>query len=189
MPRGSLKLAESLFLVDGTDFVCNSMQHGSGLPNASALVIRNTPLLHSSIPTSMRYCGDWVTWIRLLARHDLILCTDVMNHWRTHPQTTRWENQGNIDGAKHFWENVDRPAYLLEMLQAMLELRPTAGRRWNTYVLQRMLEHYGKLAGPDAVAEFRRKMGWMARAHLGLKSSVQPFWIRLKSRFGLQGRI
>ena len=182
VPTGCQPLTNSMYLCDGREFLWRNMQQGNGLPNASALVIRNTPLLQTSIPLEMRYCGDWVTWIRLLAKHNLILCTDVMNHWRTHPQTTRWQNQAG-GKRQYFWEHVDLPEYLREMLLAMLELRPMAGKRWNTFVFSRMLNHYRELAGPTELQDFCKAMGWRARTHLQSKSLLQPCWIRLKKLF------
>lgn len=182
VPTGCQRLTDSMYRCDGREFLWRNMQQGNGLPNASALVVRNTPLLHTSIPLEMRYCGDWVTWIRLLAKHNLILCTDVMNHWRTHPQTTRWQNQAG-GKRQYFWEHVDRPEYLREMLLAMLELRPMAGKRWNTFVFSGMLNHYRELAGPTELQDFCKAMGWRARTHLHSKLLLQPSWIRLKKLF------
>lgn len=185
IPHSSYSLSDDVYRVSGKAFIWRYMQEANGLPNASALLARNTPLLRSSIPPSMRYCGDWVTWIRILANHDLIFCNKVMNHWRTHPQTTRWENQSSTANPhKNFWEIVHRPEYLREMLIAMLELRATAGRRWNTFVFQGMLEHYRKIAGDTAATAFISEMGWNARVHLYLKSRLQPTWGWLKQRLG-----
>jgi hypothetical protein len=105
-----------------------------------------------------------------------------MNHWRTHPQTTRWANQPTTESPKYFWNSVQRPDYLKEMLTSMLELRPIVGRRWNTLVFQELLNHYRTIAGDTATKSFLREMGWRARNHLLLKKTIQPLWIYFKSR-------
>jgi hypothetical protein len=152
------------------------MQQGNGLPNASAILIRNTPQLRSLIPETMRYCGDWVTWIQILSQYDLIYCHEVLNHWRFHPQTTRWDNQTPANTTNYFWENVNRPDYMKEMLQAMLELRPIAGRRWNTFVFNGMLDHYEKLTNSKTKKQFLLEMGIVAKSHWIFKSTIQPVW-------------
>lgn len=156
----------------GRHFIRSRMQGTNGIPNASAVVFRRFPELPSLIPTEMRYCGDWVTWVRLLRRGGVICFPDLLNHWRSHPQTTRWDNAA-AGPVKYFWEYVQRPAYMREMLIAMLELRPDAGIRWNTWVFMRLLEHYEKLAGATAREKFLSEMSCRTRIHLHLKETVR----------------
>lgn len=172
---GTQMLTPNTSLISGKEFIWRYMQQGNGLQNASAIVIRNHPQVLSSIPTNMRYCGDWVTWIRLLKKGDLIYCHEPLNHWRIHPQTTRWENKQSSNDQSYFWESVDRPEYLREMLISMLELRFVAGLRWNTFVFRGMLDHYAKIAGPSAYASFIKSMPIAARLHLFAKNSIKRY--------------
>ncbi len=174
-PFGSQMLTPNTSLISGKEFIWRYMQQGNGLQNASAIVIRNHPQVLSSIPTDMRYCGDWVTWIRLLKKGDLIYCHEPLNHWRIHPQTTRWENKESSRAGSFFWESVDRPEYMREMLVAMLELRSIAGLRWNTFVFSGMLRHYARIAGEPAYKSFLSSISVVARTHLFLKNALRRY--------------
>jgi len=162
----------SVRCVSGREFVWRKMQGASGIPNASAVVFRRVPELPALIPTEMRYCGDWVTWIRLLRRGDVLCFPQLLNHWRSHQQTTRSANTA-IGEINYFWEFVQRPEYLREMLVAMLELRPDAGIRWNTWIFMGLLEHYEKLAGGAARRRFLKDMSLASYLHLYAKETVR----------------
>lgn len=59
------------------------------IPNASACVFRRELAPLRCGFDKMKYCGDWLFWIRLLETCSLAYVSKTLNHFRHHPSSTR----------------------------------------------------------------------------------------------------
>jgi glycosyltransferase involved in cell wall biosynthesis len=59
------------------------------IPNASSTLLRKSTLQQVAIPLDMRFCGDWVTYIRLLRYGDISFVAKPLSFFRSHDTTTR----------------------------------------------------------------------------------------------------
>jgi len=74
---------------DGKDEVKNYLVYRCTLPNASACVFRKDLAPLNSAFDKMRYCGDWLFWIKLLEKSSLAYEASILNHFRHHTHSTR----------------------------------------------------------------------------------------------------
>jgi glycosyltransferase involved in cell wall biosynthesis len=60
------------------------------IPNASAVLFRRSLFERiGGADETMRICGDWMTWARLLLIADVAFVARPLNYFRVHPQTVR----------------------------------------------------------------------------------------------------
>jgi glycosyltransferase involved in cell wall biosynthesis len=73
----------------GTDEIKNYLVYRCTIPNASACVFqKKLAPLHCGFD-KMRYCGDWLFWIKLLENSTVAFDANTLNHFRHHQQSTR----------------------------------------------------------------------------------------------------
>jgi len=78
------------FVMDGSDFNRLYMTAINAIPNASAVLFRKDAYESAGRANdSMRYCGDWDTWIRICQQGSLAFISDELNSFRCHPSTSR----------------------------------------------------------------------------------------------------
>ena len=73
----------------GTDEIKNYLVYRCTIPNASACVFKKelAPIVCGF--DKMRYCGDWLFWIKLLEKTSLGFSAETLNHFRHHEGSTR----------------------------------------------------------------------------------------------------
>ncbi|WNH11623.1 glycosyltransferase family 2 protein [Thalassobellus suaedae] len=59
------------------------------IPNASAVLFKRTAILRVELPLEMKFCGDWLIWLKLLQYGDIAYCCLPLNYFRKHEKTTR----------------------------------------------------------------------------------------------------
>ena len=123
---------------------CNTM------PNASAAVIRRSTYEQvGGVDPSMRLCGDWMLWVRLLLVSDLAHVGDPLNYYRCHTAAVRSKNRATATTTAEVYRiiaairaHVDvEPALLEEVLDARarklvasaVEQRYTPAGWWRAY--------------------------------------------------------
>lgn len=74
----------------GIDEVKDFLRFMNTIPNASAVLFRTKPakILINQIPSSMRFCGDWFFWIKLLELGDISFIAEPLNYFRRHEAST-----------------------------------------------------------------------------------------------------
>ena len=78
------------FVMAGRDYCARYMVPWNTLPNASAVLFRRSALLAAGGPDeSMRLCGDWMTYCKVLLLSDFAWVPTAMNYFRTHRQSVR----------------------------------------------------------------------------------------------------
>lgn len=84
--------------VNGKDFILSKMIHGNCIYNASAVVFKKALLklpLDKSV-TSLKYCGDWLFWVKILEGSTLFVLNENLNFFRRHLQSvsTKSDKEG-----------------------------------------------------------------------------------------------
>ncbi|MFD2743034.1 MULTISPECIES: glycosyltransferase family 2 protein [Sphingobacterium] len=79
------------FISNGSDEIRNEMYFKCSIPNASAAVFQKSKvdmLVFNEIE-SMHFAGDWLFWIRLMEKGDVLYTAKRLNNFRKHASTTR----------------------------------------------------------------------------------------------------
>ncbi len=74
---------------DGNEEIINYLAYRCTIPNASACVFRKDLAPLNCGFDKMRYCGDWLFWIKLLEQTTVVYSSKVMNSFRHHTSSTR----------------------------------------------------------------------------------------------------
>lgn len=78
------------FSMSGRDYCARYMVPWNTLPNASAILFRRSALMAAGGPDeTMRLCGDWMTYCKVMLQADFAWEPTAMNYFRTHPQSVR----------------------------------------------------------------------------------------------------
>lgn len=74
----------------GMDEIRSQMIFGSRIPNASAVVFRrDTYSQIGGADETMRLCGDWLLWLRMLSRGGIAFSANPLNLFREHGSSVR----------------------------------------------------------------------------------------------------
>jgi len=93
------------FKENGQNFVQNYMIIKNVIPNASAVVWRKSMIDVHIFDQTSKYVlhGDRLFWSYLLLKSNVYFCSNILNYFRIHPQTSRSQNQGWVN----YEENLD----------------------------------------------------------------------------------
>ena len=73
----------------GTDEIKNYLVYRCTIPNASACVFKKELATLNCGFDKMRYCGDWLFWIKLLENTSIGFSAETLSHFRHHEGSTR----------------------------------------------------------------------------------------------------
>ena len=93
---------------DGAFEIANYLIYRNTIPNASACLFRKDKVEDLSAVISMRFCGDWLFWINLLAKGKLYYSSQPLNLFRSHPQSTRGgkDKDKEIKRFQEYWQVI-----------------------------------------------------------------------------------
>jgi glycosyltransferase involved in cell wall biosynthesis len=74
---------------ESQEFIKNYMQYRNIIPNTSAIIFKKSKFTITSDILQMKYAGDWVTWINLATTGKIAYCSQPLNYFRYHHNTTR----------------------------------------------------------------------------------------------------
>ncbi len=81
------------YVADGREECREHLVVHNTMPNASAVVMRRDLFERvGGADESMRLCGDWMLWVRLLELSDLAHVGDPLNYYRCHTAAVRKKN-------------------------------------------------------------------------------------------------
>ena len=83
------------------------------IPNASAVVFRNTPNLYKSLNTNMTMAGDWWFWVNIIKGKKIAFLPEYLNYHRSHANSTRT----NLDITKKK-ENILEQKAILKLIKS-----------------------------------------------------------------------
>ena len=81
----SADLFDKDFEMGGGEFISRLLLHKNVIPNASAVVFRREAYLScGQANTGVRYCGDWLVWLRLALQGKVYFHAGMLNEFRQH---------------------------------------------------------------------------------------------------------
>lgn len=83
------------FVVNGKNLIKNNLVFYNVIPNVSAVLFRKIDLRTSLQKTDMKYCADWICYVRILANSSIAYVNQPLNFFRTHAQTTRQHDENS----------------------------------------------------------------------------------------------
>lgn len=88
---------ESDFVNSGIDECSKYMVYENAILNASSVVMRREVYEKAGYADeSMRLCGDWLQWVKILLQSDIAYVSTPLNYYRYHFKTVR--RQADLDG-------------------------------------------------------------------------------------------
>jgi len=100
------------FISDGKDECQRYLIYKNTVPNASATLIRRSVYEQvGSAEESLKLCGDWLTWIKILMQSDIAFVADSLNYFRTHAHSVR---SGSLKYLVYAEESYRVLAYVLQ---------------------------------------------------------------------------
>jgi len=75
------------FVLDGSEFVEKYLIQKNIIPNASAVLFRKcmaNQVGRVDTDINLRYCGDWLFYVKLITNHKIAFCSKSLNYFRYH---------------------------------------------------------------------------------------------------------
>jgi len=91
---------QSNYINDGISEIRNFLSTKNTILNASGVLIRNFSDLGELINDEMRFCADWLLWVRLLERGGIAYVARPLNYWRINSGNARNSGQGVLELAE-----------------------------------------------------------------------------------------
>lgn len=112
------------------DFVTNGQEEcrrqlivGNTVPNASSTLIRRSVYEKAGCADeTMKVCGDWLMWLKMLMISDAAFVATPLNYFRTHPNTVRRETFTN--GVR-----IEEDYKVISYILASLDISPAIAER------------------------------------------------------------
>jgi len=171
------------FVNDGKDECARYLIHKNTIPNASAVLFRKSIYERAGgADETMRFCGDWMIWAKMLMLSDVAYVAEPLNFWRKHPETVtaRLAHSG-----LHLAEQMQVVATIVGQADVPLEQRREAVdylmKKWAKLVLNRgwrqpmrthrRLYQIARQIDPMLPARVARRV---LRHHLDTKPALAP---------------
>src|SRR5207247_9118598 len=82
------------FINNGRDECRYHLVSRNTIPNASAVLIRRSAYEEAGYADeTMRLCGDWMMWVKLLLVSDIAFVAEPLNYYRTNVNTATHRNR------------------------------------------------------------------------------------------------
>jgi glycosyltransferase involved in cell wall biosynthesis len=91
------QIFERDFIMDGKEFIKKFLIKKNVIPNASAVVFRRE--LYEAVggaDESIRYCSDWLTWLKILTKCDVGFVAEPLNYFRFHDNSVIATAKGHM---------------------------------------------------------------------------------------------
>ena len=85
------------FVNDGIDEIRRSLLVKNTILNASSVVFRNAEGFADLVDDSMRFCADWLFWVRLLQRGGVAYVAKPLSRWRLQSSNARKRPAGELE--------------------------------------------------------------------------------------------
>jgi len=78
------------FIASGLEECAKYLVVKNTIPNASGVLFRRSVFEQTGgVVETMKLCGDWITWVRMLLVSDLAFVSEPLNYFRSHAGTVR----------------------------------------------------------------------------------------------------
>lgn len=88
---------DSDYINNGIDEIENFLSKKNTILNASGVVMRNFEGLSEMVDSNMRFCADWLLWVRLLEKGNIAYMAEPLNFWRIDSGNARIGEIGEIE--------------------------------------------------------------------------------------------
>lgn len=115
---------EQDFVNNGIDECSKYLIFENIIHNASAVLIRRS--IYEKVgyaDESLRLCGDWLLWVKMLLVSDIAFIAETLNYYRAHSETVRYEASRNGVFAEESYQivryilaNIDCPKEVVEQV-------------------------------------------------------------------------
>lgn len=115
---------EQDFVSNGIDECSKYLIFENIIHNASAVLIRRS--IYEKVgyaDESLRLCGDWLLWVKMLLVSDIAFIAETLNYYRAHSETVRYEASRNGVFAEESYQivryilaNIDCPKEVVEQV-------------------------------------------------------------------------
>lgn len=78
------------FILEGNEFIERFLIYRNVIPNVSAVLFRKETVLNLGeleIDSFLKYCGDWLFYIKLLTNNQVAFKSIALNYYRYHPKS------------------------------------------------------------------------------------------------------
>ncbi|NJR40925.1 MAG: glycosyltransferase [Leptolyngbyaceae cyanobacterium CSU_1_4] len=107
------------FINDGKDECQRYLIYKNTVPNASATLIRRCIYEQvGNAEESLKLCGDWLTWVKVLMQSDIAFVAAPLNYFRTHAHSVR---SGSLKYLVYAEESYRVLEYVLQHCDIPLE--------------------------------------------------------------------
>jgi len=116
------------YVAPGLEELAVALSVKNTIPNVSAVLFRNLPVLRKVIDENMRLCADWLSYVRLCGHGEIGYCHRPLNRWRLASSNARTKPPGEtewLEGAR-IYDEIGR---LLRWTDEELQLRREEFRR------------------------------------------------------------
>ena len=73
------------FIISGHNFITRSLIYKNTIPNASSLVFnKQVYLAIGGADITLRYCSDWLTWLKMATKGKVAYISEPLNYFRYH---------------------------------------------------------------------------------------------------------
>ncbi|WP_296044932.1 glycosyltransferase [uncultured Alteromonas sp.] len=87
------------FVLEGKTLINEHLVFKNVIPNVSAVLFKKNNLKAALQKSTMKYCGDWMCYVRVLSNSAIAYVNQPLNFFRAHVQSTRWHNQDSYKVA------------------------------------------------------------------------------------------
>lgn len=95
------------FVLGGNEYIENFLIRKNTIPNASAVIFRKEDFISvGRTDEDIKFCADWLLWLKILTQGDISFCSQKLNHFRFHPKSaiaTSDENGGAFNMYKYYF--------------------------------------------------------------------------------------
>jgi len=73
------------FIIEGTEYIEKFLINKNTIPNASGVIFRKDAYLKvGKIDETVKFCSDWLLWLKLLMTGKVAFCNEKLNYFRYH---------------------------------------------------------------------------------------------------------
>ena len=99
---------ETNFNMPGPSYIEHFLIHKNTIPNASAVLFRKRYYeMAGGTETEIKYCGDWITWLKILLHSNIFFMSGSLNYFRYHANSVISKATSEFDHSRYV-EKYDR---------------------------------------------------------------------------------
>lgn len=145
------------FMMSGKEYIKQFLINRNTIPNASGVIFRkNLYQLAGGADSDIKYCSDWLTWLKILVSSDISYVAEPLNYFRYHEHSVIANAIKNTDFSRY----VERHARTMRnRFQKYLEISHQQDAEIGKMNLHYIFKEYGD-EGLFEINNYRLFKGW-----------------------------